>query len=74
MQMKKIVALALIALGVVALVYQGITYTTRETVIDFGPLQATADRQKTIPLPPLLGVLAIAGGVVLLVAGGRKHA
>ena len=65
---------ALIVLGLVALVYQGITYTSRETVIDIGPLHATADRQKTLPLPPVLGLAAMAGGVVLLVAGARKRA
>jgi hypothetical protein len=72
----KPVALAgivLIVLGVVALVYQGITYTTRETVIDIGPLHATADREKTLPLPPILGIAAIAGGVALLVVGSRKR-
>ncbi len=61
-------------LGVVALVLQGITYTSRETIIDIGPLHATADRQKTLPLPPVLGVAAVAGGIALLIAGVRKHA
>ena len=73
----KSIALAgvlLLALGIVALVYQGITYTSRETVIDLGPLHATADRQKTLPLPPVLGIVAVAGGVVLLVVGMRKRA
>ena len=64
----------LIVVGLAALVYQGITYTTRETVIDIGPLHATAERQKTLPLPPVLGIAAVAGGVVLLIAGVRKHA
>ena len=64
----------LIVLGLVALVYQGVTYTSRETVIDIGPLHATADRQRTLPLPPVLGVAVVAGGVVLLLAGARKHA
>ena len=68
-----IAGIVLIVLGVVALVYQGITYTTRETVIDIGPLHATADREKTLPLPPILGVAAIAGGVALLVVGSRKR-
>jgi len=68
-----IAGVLLILLGVVALVYQGITYTSRETVIDIGPLHATADRQRTLPLPPVLGIVAVAGGVVLLVAGGRKR-
>jgi hypothetical protein len=64
----------LIVVGVLALVYQGITYTKRETVIDIGPVHATADRQKTLPLPPVLGIAAVAGGVALLFAGGRKGA
>ena len=67
-----ILGVALIVLGVVALIYQGITYTSRETVIDIGPIHATADREKTLPLSPVLGVVAVAGGVVLLVAGMRK--
>jgi len=67
-----VAGLLLIVLGVVALVYQGITYTTRETVIDIGPLHATADRQKTLPLPPVLGIAAVAGGVALLVAGRKR--
>jgi hypothetical protein len=64
----------LILLGVVALLYQGITYTSRETVIDIGPLHATADREKTLPLPPVLGLAAVAGGVALLFVGVRKPA
>jgi hypothetical protein len=67
-----ILGAALIVLGLVALIYQGITYTSRETVIDIGPLHATADRQKTLPLSPVLGAVALAGGVVLLIAGMRK--
>ena len=50
-----IVGVLLVLLGVIALVYQGITYTSRETVLDIGPLHATAERQKTLPLPPVLG-------------------
>ena len=64
----------LLVLGLVALVYQGVTYTTRETVIDIGPLHATADREKTIPLPPVLGLAAAAAGVALLIAGARSRA
>jgi uncharacterized membrane protein HdeD (DUF308 family) len=67
-----IVGVMLIVLGVVALLYQGITYTSHETVTDVGPLHATADRQKTLPLPPVLGIVALVGGVVLVVAGARK--
>ena len=69
-----LVGVVLIVLGLVALVYQGINYTSRETVIDIGPLHATADRQKTLPLSPVLGIVAVAGGVALLVAGVRKQA
>jgi len=69
-----IVGVVLVLVGVVALVYQGITYTTRQTVIDIGPLHATADREKTIPLPPVFGAIAVAGGVLLLVVGARKPA
>jgi hypothetical protein len=67
-----LIGAVLIALGLAALAYQGFTYTTRETVIDIGPIHATADREKTIPLPPVLGVAAVAAGVALMVAGMRK--
>jgi hypothetical protein len=69
-----LVGVLLIAIGLLALVYQGITYTSRETLIDIGPLHATADRQKTLTLPPVLGIAAVAGGVVLVIAGMRKPA
>jgi hypothetical protein len=62
-----IIGIVLIAVGLVSLAYQGITYTSRETVLDFGPIEATADTQKAIPLSPILGGLALAGGVTLLV-------
>jgi hypothetical protein len=74
MRSTAVVGLLLIVLGMAALAYQGINYTTRETVIDVGPLHATADRHRTLPLPPVLGAVAVAGGVVLLIAGVRKHA
>lgn len=67
-----IVGVLLIVLGVVALAYQGISYKTRETVLDIGPVKATAERERTIPLPPVLGFAAVAGGVTLLVLGARK--
>ena len=69
-----LIGLLLIVVGLVGLVYQGVTYTSRETVIDIGPLHATAERQKTLPLPPVVGIAAVAGGVVLLIAGMRKPA
>lgn len=73
MKPMTIAGAVLVVLGVVALIYQGITYTSRETVIDIGPLHATADQQKTLPLPPILGVVAVAGGVALLFAGARSR-
>jgi hypothetical protein len=69
-----LVGVVLVVLGVLALLYQGINYTSRETVIDIGPIHATADREKTLPLSPVLGVAALAGGVALLIAGARKSA
>jgi hypothetical protein len=67
-----IVGIALIVIGLAALVYQGVTYTTRETVLDIGPVHATTEREKTFPLPPVLGIAAVAGGVALVIAGVRK--
>ena len=67
-----LVGIVLIVLGIVAFAYQGITYTSRETVIDIGPLHATADTQKTIPLSPLLGGLALVGGIVLVIVGAKS--
>jgi hypothetical protein len=63
-----IVAVALIVVGVLALAYEGITYTRSRTVIDVGPLEARVEERRTIPLPPVLGVLAISVGVALLVS------
>jgi hypothetical protein len=68
-----IIGIVLIVLGIGALAYQGFTYTTREKVLDLGPLQATAERQKTVPLPPIVGIVAVVAGVALVVAGGRKR-
>jgi hypothetical protein len=72
MTTTRIVALALIVLGVIALAYQGITYTTTKEIIDIGPISASQTTKKTIPLPPILGGLALAGGVVLLLVGKKK--
>ena len=67
-----LVGIVLIVLGIVAFAYQGITYTSREKIIDIGPIQATADTQKTIPLPPILGGLMLVGGVALVLVGAKK--
>jgi len=74
MKPMAIVGGLLLVLGLVALAYQGITYTSRDTVLDIGPLHATADRQKTLPLSPVLGLAAVGAGVALLIAGVRKRA
>jgi uncharacterized membrane protein len=67
-----LVGIALILLGIVAFAYQGISYTSREKVIDIGPLQASVDTKKTIPLSPILGGLLLAGGIVLVVVGTKR--
>jgi uncharacterized membrane protein len=67
-----LVGIALILLGIVAFAYQGISYTSREKIIDVGPLQASVDTKKTIPLSPLLGALVLVGGIVLVVVGSKK--
>jgi len=59
-------------LGIVALSYERITYTTKEKVIDIGPIHATAEREKSIPLPPLLGGLALVAGIGLVAIGYKK--
>jgi uncharacterized membrane protein HdeD (DUF308 family) len=68
----KIAGIILIILGVIALVFGGITYTTKEKVIDLGPIEATAKKEKTIPLPPVLGAISLIGGIVLLVTSGKR--
>jgi drug/metabolite transporter (DMT)-like permease len=67
-----IVGVILIVIGAVALAYQGITYTTQEKVVDLGPLKVEAKKEKTIPLPPLLGALLLVGGVVLVAVSVRR--
>jgi uncharacterized membrane protein len=68
-----IIGIVLIAVGLVSLAYQGITYTSRETVVNLGPIKATEDTEKTMPLPPVLGGLALVGGVTLLVGAWRSR-
>jgi uncharacterized membrane protein HdeD (DUF308 family) len=67
-----LLGVVLIVIGVLALAYQGITYTTREKIIDLGPLKASVEKKKTIPLPPILGAVALAAGVILLVVGNKR--
>jgi hypothetical protein len=71
MKTTTLLAVVLIALGIGAFSYQAITYTTKEKVVDIGPLTVTAEKTKTIPLPPIVGAIALAGGILLLVMKKR---
>jgi hypothetical protein len=62
----KLMGAILIVLGIVALLYGGFTYTKREKVVDVGPLQATVDQKKTVPISPIVGILALGAGLVLV--------
>jgi drug/metabolite transporter (DMT)-like permease len=68
----KIAGIILVVLGVLALAYQGIRYTTREKLIDIGPLKVTASERKTIPLPPIVGGIALAAGIALILMERKK--
>ena len=62
----------LLILGILALGYQGFTYVTRDKVVDLGPVEVTQEKTKTVYLPPILGVVALAAGIALLVSGSRS--
>jgi len=68
----RMLGLVLVVLGALALGYQGFTYVTRERVVDAGPVQVTADRERTVWIPPVIGGVAVVGGLVLLASGTRK--
>ena len=72
MKIYALVGIVIIVIVIFAFAYQGFTFTTREKIVDLGPLQMTAEKTKTIPLPPILGAIALVGGIVLLVVGNRK--
>jgi drug/metabolite transporter (DMT)-like permease len=67
-----IVGILLIVLGVVGLALGGFSFTRKEKVVDLGPIEATADKKESVPVPPILGALAIVGGVVLVAVGSRR--
>ncbi len=67
-----LIAIMLIALGIIAFAYEGFNYTTRENVVDIGPLKVTTEKTRTLPLPPIVGAIALIGGIVLLVVGSKK--
>jgi hypothetical protein len=70
--MTKTLGIILIALGLIGLIWGGFSYTTRQKVADIGPLHASRDKTHTVPLPPIVGVISLAGGVALLVAGKNR--
>lgn len=71
MRSGTLIGLALLVLGILVLVYQGIGYTQHKDLVDVGPIHATKDEHETIPLPPILGAIALVGGIVLI-ARDRK--
>ena len=72
MKSTSIAGILLVILGVLALAYQRVNYTRRDRVLDVGPIHATKDTQEHIPVPPIIGGLALVGGIVLLLAGGKR--
>jgi len=69
----KLIGIILIVVGIAALAMGGFSYTKREKVLDIGPLQATTETRKTIPIAPVAGVAALAGGIALLVVGSKSR-
>ncbi len=69
--MNRTLGIILIVVGLFGLAWGGLTYTTRERVVDIGPIHASRDKNHTIPLPPMTGFLALIGGVALVVAGKK---
>jgi len=72
MKTNTIIAIILIIVGIVAFAYQGIQYTSREKVVDLGPVEVTAEKTSTFPLPPIVGGIALVGGILLLLVGNKK--
>jgi uncharacterized membrane protein len=74
MKTATLVGILLIVLGIISLAYQGITYTRHRKVVDLGPIHATAETKERIPLPPILGGIALVGGISLVIVGARRKA
>jgi hypothetical protein len=72
MKPTSVAGILLVVLGALALAYQGITYTRQEKVLDIGSIHATVDTEKHIPVPPIVGGVALVAGIALLVAGTRQ--
>lgn len=69
----RIIGIVLVILGALALGYGGFTYVTREKVVDAGPVQVTADKEKTVWIPPIVGGIAVASGLILLASSGNRE-
>ena len=72
MKTYTLIGIILIVIGIFAFAYQGITYTTREKIVDIGPIHMSAEKTRTIPLSPIVGGISLVGGIVLLVVGKKK--
>ncbi|GFM38225.1 DUF3185 domain-containing protein [Desulfovibrio psychrotolerans] len=72
MKSVSIIGILLIVLGIATFAYQGITFTTREKVVDLGPLQMTAEKKRTIPFTPVVGAAALLGGIILIVIAKKR--
>ena len=72
MKMSTLLGVILMIAGVLALAYQGFTYKKHEKVLDIGPLHATKDETKTVPLPPVVGAVSLIAGIILVMAGTKK--
>ena len=72
MSRARIGGVVLIVIGLIGLLYGGVSWTETKTIVDIGPIEAKAKEQKTIPITPIVGGLALVAGIVLLVIPGRK--
>ena len=72
MKTYTLIGIILIVIGIFAFAYQGFTFTTRDKVVDLGPIHVTAEKTRTLSLPPILGGISLVGGIVLLVVGKKK--
>ena len=71
MSARQIVGLVLVAIGMISLLWGGISWTHEETVVDLGPIEARAQERETIPIPPFAGGIALAAGAILVLAASR---
>jgi hypothetical protein len=72
MKTVTLIGIVLVVIGIIAFAYQGFSFTTREKVVDLGPIHLTAEKTRTIPLPPIVGGISLVSGIVLLVVGKKK--